>query len=307
MVFAQKPAPIQVTWLGYVNTTGLSAIDYRLTDIIADPIGEADDLHSETLLRLPNGFQCYKGDQTVIANVNLPQKSNGYITFGSFNNLSKVTPEVIQVWSKILQSVPNSQLILKGSLLNHGKKQLLELFNKEGISEDQIKLYGMLPNKDDHLKLYNAIDIGLDPFPFNGATTTCEALWMGVPVITLLGDRHVARVGASILTNIGLTDFIAQDIDDYVELAIKMAANTDYLQETRQGLRERMESSPLCNGKSFACDIENAYQDMWNKYLKQNEAHNDLDNTVINTTKSIETLDSDLDEYKKDERHRYGT
>ena len=130
---------------------------------------------------------------------------------------------------------------------------------------------------------------------------------MGVPVITLLGDRHVARVGASILTNIGLTDFIAQDIDDYVELAIKMAANTDYLQETRQGLRERMESSPLCNGKSFACDIENAYQDMWNKHLKQNEAHNDLDNTVINTTKSIETLDSDLDEYKKDERHRYGT
>ena len=163
------------------------------------------------------------------------------------------------------------------------------------------------PNKDDHLTLYNAIDIGLDPFPFNGATTTCEALWMGVPVITLLGDRHVARVGASILTNIGLTDFIAQDIDDYVELAIKMAANTDYLQETRQGLRERMESSPLCNGKSFACDIENAYQDMWNKHLKQNEAHNDLDNTVINTTKSIETLDSDLDEYKKDERHRYGT
>ena len=267
LVFAQKPAPIQVTWLGYVNTTGLSAIDYRLTDIIADPIGEADDLHSETLLRLPNGFQCYKGDQTVIANVNLPQKSNGYITFGSFNNLSKVTPEVIQVWSKILHAIPNSQLILKGSQLKHDTTQFIKLFNKEGISEDQIKLYGMLPNKDDHLKLYNAIDIGLDPFPFNGATTTCEALWMGVPVITLLGDRHVARVGASILTNIGLTDFIAQDIDDYVELAIKMAANTDYLQETRQGLRERMESSPLCNGKSFACDIENAYQDMWNKYV----------------------------------------
>jgi predicted O-linked N-acetylglucosamine transferase (SPINDLY family) len=279
-----------------VNTTGLSAIDYRLTDIIADPVGEADDLHSETLLRLPNGFQCYKGDQTVIANVNLSQKSNGYITFGSFNNLSKVTPEVIQVWSKILQSVPTSRLILKNSQLNHGKKQLLELFKQEGIAEDRIKLYGALASIEDHLTLYNAIDIGLDPFPFNGATTTCEALWMGVPVITLLGDRHVARVGASILTNIGLTDFIAQDIDDYVELAIKMAANTDYLQETRQSLRERMESSPLCNGKSFACDIENAYQDMWNKHLKQNEAHNDLDNIVINTTKSIETLDSDLDE-----------
>ena len=307
LVFAQKPAPIQVTWLGYPNTTGLSAIDYRLTDIIADPIGEADDLHSETLLRLPNGFQCYKGDQTVIADVNLPQKSNGYITFGSFNNLSKVTPEVIKAWSKILHAVPISRLILKNSQLNHGKKQLLELFKQEGIAEDQIKLYGTLASMEEHLKLYSAIDIGLDPFPFNGATTTCEALWMGVPVITLLGDRHVGRVGASILTNVGLTDFIAQDIDDYVELAIKMASNIEYLQDIRQGLRKKMESSPLCNGKSFACDIENAYQDMWSKYLKQNEVHNDLDNTVINTTKSITSLDSDLDEYKKDERHRYGT
>jgi protein O-GlcNAc transferase len=307
LVFAQKPAPIQVTWLGYPNTTGLSAIDYRLTDIIADPIGEADDLHSETLLRLPNGFQCYKGDQTVIADVNLPQKSNGYITFGSFNNLSKVTPEVIQVWSKILHAIPTSRLILKNSQLNHGKKQLLELFKQEGIAEDQIKLYGTLASMEEHLKLYSAIDIGLDPFPYNGATTTCEALWMGVPVITLLGDRHVGRVGASILTNVGLTDFIAQDIDHYVELAIKMASNIEYLQDIRQGLRKKMESSPLCNGKSFACDIENAYQDMWNKYLKQNEVHNNLDNTVINTTKSITSLDSDLDEYKKDERHRYGT
>ena len=267
LVFAQKPAPIQVTWLGYPNTTGLSAIDYRLTDIIADPVGEADDLHSETLVRLPNGFQCYKGDQTVIADVNLPQKSNGYITFGSFNNLSKVSPEIIKLWSKILQSVPNSQLILKGSHLNHDTTRYIKLFNKEGISENQIKLYGRLPNKIDHLKLYNSIDIGLDPFHYNGATTTCEALWMGVPVITLLGDRHVGRVGASILTNVGLTDFIAQDIDDYVELAIKMAGNIEYLEKTRQGLRERMESSPLCNGKSFACNIENAYQDMWNKYI----------------------------------------
>ena len=116
---------------------------------------------------------------------------------------------------------------------------------------------------EEHLKLYNAIDIGLDPFPFNGATTTCEALWMGVPVITLLGDRHVGRVGASILKNVGLTDFIAQDIDGYIELAINMADNINYLQEIRQGLRERMQSSPLCDGNSFASDVENAYQDMW--------------------------------------------
>jgi protein O-GlcNAc transferase len=133
----------------------------------------------------------------------------------------------------------------------------------------------------DHLELYNTIDIGLDPFPFNGATTTCEALWMGVPVITLLGDRHVGRVGASILTNVGLKDFIAQDIDDYIKLAIKMAANTDYLQEIRQGLRERMQKSPLCDGTLFAKDVEKAYQYMWRKNTNDIELNN-IDNTTIN-------------------------
>jgi predicted O-linked N-acetylglucosamine transferase (SPINDLY family) len=121
---------------------------------------------------------------------------------------------------------------------------------------------------DDHLELYNAIDIGLDPFPFNGATTTCEALWMGVPVITLLGDRHVGRVGASILTNVGLTDFIAQDINNYIKLAVEMAANTNYLKEIRKTLRERMQGAPLCDARSFASDVETAYQDMWRKYQK---------------------------------------
>jgi len=267
LIFAQKPAPIQVTWLGYVNTTGLSAIDYRFTDIITDPIGDADELHSETLLRLTNGFQCYKGDETIFMERKLPQKSNGYITFGSFNNFSKVTPEIIKVWSKILQSVPNSHLILKNPHISHEKKQYLELFKEEGIPEDRIKLYKTSTRMEEHLKLYNAMDIGLDPFPFNGATTTCEALWMGVPVITLIGDRHVGRVGASILRNVGLSDFIAQDVDGYIKLAINMADNINYLQEIRQGLRERMQSSPLCDHISFTNDVENAYQGMWQKYL----------------------------------------
>jgi len=267
LVFAQKPAPIQVTWLGYPNTTGLSAIDYRFTDIIADPIGEADNLHSETLLRLPNGFQCYKGSKTVFVDINLPQKRQGYITFGSFNNLLKVTPEVINVWSRILHKIPTSRLLLKSSQLNNKASHYLKLFNKEGISKDRIKLYGMLPNKNEHLELYNSIDIGLDPFPFNGATTTCEALWMGVPVITLLGDSHAGRVGASILTNVGLRDFIAQDIHSYIALAIEMADNTNYIQKIRRGLRKKMQKSPLCDASSFAKDIEKTYQDIWHKYL----------------------------------------
>ena len=144
---------------------------------------------------------------------------------------------------------------------------MLQLFKQEGISEDRIEYYGRLPSDHEHLELYGAIDIGLDPFPYNGVTTTCEALWMGVPVITLAGDRHAGRVGASILTNVGLTDFIAQDIDGYIQLAVEMAANPTYLQEIRRGLRKRMLGSPLCDGSSFANDIEKAYQQMWQTSL----------------------------------------
>ena len=270
LLFAMKPAPIQVSWLGYPNTTGLSAIDYRFTDISADPLGEADELHSETLLRLPNGFLCYKGNKEAYVNNSLPHEKCGHITFGSFNNFSKLTPEVIKVWSSILHAVPKSRLILKSSQLNRNSERNLELFKKEGVSKKQIKLYDKTPSMAEHLKLYNSIDIGLDPFPYNGTTTTCDALWMGVPVITLLGDRHASRVGASILTNIGLSDFIAQDVDGYINLAIKMTTNINYLQGIRQGLRDKMVSSPLCNAPAFANDIENAYKAIWNKYLINN-------------------------------------
>ena len=267
LVFAQKPSPVQAAWLGYPNTTGLSAIDYRFTDTIADPIGEADELHSETLLRLPNGFLCYQGNERVLVDIELPQKSREQITFGSFNNLSKLTPEVIKTWSKILHAVPTSRLVLKSSGLSSHATCYHELL-REGIAKERIECYGKFLGVDEHLGLYNTIDIGLDPFPYNGTTTTCEALWMGVPVIALLGDRHAGRVGASILTNVGLTDFIAKDTDGYIQLAVEMAANTNYLKEIRKGLRERMQGAPLCDARSFASDVETAYQDMWRKYLK---------------------------------------
>ena len=268
LVFAQKPAPIQVTWLGYPNTTGLSSIDYRFTDIIADPIGEADDLHSEKLLRLPNGFLCFQGNEKVLSKSDPPQTHYDYITFGSFNNLSKITSEVIDVWSKILNLIPKSHLILKCRKLKHNKDYYYELFKNKGIDKDRIQLYEHLPSTSDHLELYNSVDIGLDPFPYNGATTTCEALWMGVPVITLLGDRHVGRVGASILTNVGLKDFIARDIDSYINLAVKMSANTKKLKEIRMTLRRQMQELPLCDARSFADNVETAYKDMWRNYQK---------------------------------------
>ena len=268
LVFAQKPAPIQVTWLGYPNTTGLSSIDYRFTDIIADPIGEADDLHSEKLLRLPNGFLCFQGNEKVLSKSDPPQTHYDYITFGSFNNLSKITSEVIDVWSKILNLIPKSHLILKCRKLKHNKDYYYELFKNKGIDKERIQLYEHLPSTSDHLELYNSIDIGLDPFPYNGATTTCEALWMGVPVITLLGDRHVGRVGASILTNVGLKDFIARDIDSYINLAVKMSANTKKLKEIRMTLRRQMQESLLCDARSFADNVETSYKDMWHNYQK---------------------------------------
>ncbi|MDA7583220.1 hypothetical protein N8698_03000 [Candidatus Pelagibacter sp.] len=266
LVFAQKPSPIQVTWLGYPNTTGLSAIDYRFTDIIADPKGEADELHSEKLLRLPNGFQCYQGNEKINVNIESPQDRCHRITFGSFNNISKITTEVIKTWSKILHAVPKSRLVLKLPMLENNISYYHKLFIQEGIAKERTEFYQRLSSIEEHLKLYNTIDISLDPFPYNGATTTCESLWMGVPVITLLGDRHVGRVGASIMTNVGLTNFIAHDINAYIDFAIKMSANTKYLKKLRAGLRERMQSAPLCDALSFAGDVETAYLNIFDKY-----------------------------------------
>ena len=266
LIFAQKPSPIQVTWLGYPNTTGLSTIDYRFTDIIADPIGEADNFHSETLFRLPNGFLCYQGNEKILVDVDLPQKKCEQITFGSFNNISKITPIVIKTWSKILHRVPKSRLVLKLPKLNSDTALYHELFNQEGIAKERVEFRKRSSSIEEHLNLYNTIDISLDSFPYNGATTTCEALWMGVPVITLLGDRHVGRVGASILSSVSLTDFITNDIDGYIELAVKISSNKNYLKELRVGLRERMQKSHLCNAFSFTKDIETAYQDIWHKY-----------------------------------------
>ncbi len=267
-VFTYKPAPIQVTWLGYPNTTGLSGMDYRFTDNVADPVGEADKWYTEELVRLPNGFLCYQGDDQVDFESKLPSRERGYITFGSFNNLIKVTSKVVKLWSDILKEVPGSHLLLKSKQLadEATKLRFLELFEKEGVGKERLEFYAQLPKDEDHLALYSKIDIGLDPFPFNGVTTTCEALWMGVPTVTLLGDRHAGRVCASIMEYVDLSEFIAKDLASYVELAVQHANDPEHLSSVRQGLRARMKTSKLCNASSFTLDIENAYKKMWEKY-----------------------------------------
>jgi protein O-GlcNAc transferase len=272
-MFAHKPAPIQVSWLGYPNTTGLQAMDYRFTDRIADPPDRDDAFYSEELVRLKDCFLCYQPHEHSPKVAPLPFVKNDIITFGSFNNAAKINQGVIKAWSKILLGVPDSRLVLKTKQLDteHVVKRITAMFAEEGIASERIELLAMITDKYDHLALYNEIDVALDPFPYNGTTTTCEALWMGVPVVSLSGDRHSGRVGASILHAIGMQDIlVAESIESYIELVVNIAGEKELLIDLRKNLRQQMKSSPLCDAKSFAKKVEDAYQDMWAGLLRKN-------------------------------------
>lgn len=270
-VLAQKPAPVQATWLGYPNTSGLSTVDYRITDAIADPQGESDRLNTEHLIRLENGFLCYQGDQNLPVFEEIPYDRNGYITFGSFNNYVKVTNEVINLWAKILLAVPYSKLLLKSEQFSDQgmRARCLSLFSQQGISADRLILQGMLAKVSEHMAFYAEVDLALDPFPYNGTTTTFEALWMGVPTVTYSGKVHASRVGASILSRIDLHDYISYSPEEYLEIAKSKAEAHDSLRELRRGLRKRMLESSLCDGNNFARQIEKAYQFMWQNYCRK--------------------------------------
>ncbi len=268
LVFAYKPAPIQVSWLGYPNTTGMRAIDYRLTDAVADPQGEADNFHSEKLIRLEHGFLCYQPDASAPEVAAPPCLERDNVMFGSFNNLAKVTPEVIKVWAEILHKQPRSRLLLKSKGLadSEGRERYLLLFAEEGISAERLELHGWLPDPKNHLELYNRVDIGLDSFPYNGTTTTCEALWMGVPVVTLSGDRHAARVGASILHRVGLGESVAHSKEEYIALAVALAQDRQRLLTLRSSLRQKMRESQLLDKKLFTASLERVYRRMWKEW-----------------------------------------
>jgi len=267
-VFARRPAPIQATWLGYPNTTGLPVIDYRITDAVADPEAETDQYYSETLIRLPHGFLCYAPNTDTPGVASLPASESGTVTFGSFNNLAKLNPRVIAVWSRILDCVPNSRLLLKGKQLSDEltPKRLFALFSQNGICADRIQMMPTMRTVTEHLNLYRAVDIGLDPFPYNGTATTCEALWMGVPVICLGGDRHASRVGASILTRIGCEDLIANTEKDYIKKALELAGNLKRLAGLRTGMRLKMQHSSLGDAEGFGHTMEKIFRKMWQNY-----------------------------------------
>lgn len=266
LVFASKPAPVQVSWIGFFFTTGIKEIDYILMDATAVPDGE-ECYFTEKVIRLPETRFCYEPPKTAPEIVSPPALKNGYITFGSFNNLAKVTPDVIKAWAQIMRSTPNSRIILKSHVLgnNHVKIRIAGQFAAEGISQERLDLRGVSP----HIKMlaeYGDMDIALDPFPFNGGLTSCEALWMGVPVLTVFGNRPIARQSAGFLKTIGLEGFIAKDVQDCCNLAIKWSNNISELTLIRDGLRQKMNSSLLCNGKLFTENLEKAYRDMWREW-----------------------------------------
>lgn len=264
-VFALKPAPVQVTYLGYPDTTGLDAMDFRITDTLADPPGRSDLLASETLLRIEPPFLCYASSPDAPQIGPLSALRNGCITFGSFNNLLKVSEPVLREWAAILRAVPGSRIELKTFAKSEGANELRlrEILEHEGITQDRIVIRGMIPGTHAFLDLYNNIDIALDTFPYHGTTTTCEALWMGVPVITLAGQTHVSRVGVSLLSSVGLPELVAANFQEYRDKAVALANDIPRLKILRAGLRKRVAASSLADAKAFTRRFESALQSIW--------------------------------------------
>ena len=262
--FALKPAPLQVTWLGYPNTTGLERMDLRISDAWADPV-DATNWHSEKVLRLPDGFLCYQPGAEAPDVVETPMARRGYPTFGCFNALAKLSDSTLRLWAEILRRLPEARLYLKTWAFGDeaAKKMVVQRLQASGLPVDRLQLSSWVESDGDHLGLYSQIDIALDPFPYNGTTTTCEAMWMGVPVMALEGTRHSARVGSSLLHQVGLPELIATNESDYVEKAVALGGNVERLKALRSSLRGRMLDSPLCNGPAFAKKFENALRSVW--------------------------------------------
>jgi predicted O-linked N-acetylglucosamine transferase (SPINDLY family) len=263
--FATKPAPVQVTWIGYPNTTGMHAIDYRLTDAFADPPGATEQWHTETLFRLPETFLCYRPVSETPAVVPSPVAGGAPFTFGSFNNMAKINPALVELWSRILLAAPTTRLYLKNRALGEPQAQqlLIEQFARHGVTADRLILRGQLPGMTEHLAAYGDVDLALDTYPYHGTTTTCESLWMGVPVVSLAGLTHVSRVGCSLLRHAGLGDFVATSDQDYVNKAVWLAAHWAEWVRLRETLRTRLASSPLMDERGFVQNLEHAYRTMW--------------------------------------------
>lgn len=265
-VFAEKPAPVQFTWLAYPGTTGVDGVDYRITDPHLDPPGAALP-YSEQSLWMPATFWCYDpaGDEAIVNE--LPAARNGYVTFGCLNNFIKVNRQVLEVWARVLAAVPNSQLLL---LAPEGwsREFVAEVFASAGVSLNRVEFVGQR-DRHEYLALYNRIDVALDTFPYNGHTTSLDSFWMGVPVITLVGNTIVGRAGLCLAKNLDLNELVAHDSNQFVDIAARLAADLPRLGELRAGLRSRMEASPMMDAPGFTRALEGLYREAWQRWCSQ--------------------------------------
>lgn len=268
-LFARRAAPVQVSWLGYFNTTGLTSIDYLISDPITIP--PIDDRYfTEQVFRLPNCRFCYQPMSNAPDVVPTPARRNGYLTFGSFNNIQKITPEVIALWSRLLLEIPEARIVLKSKLFKDEivKDDFIHRFALQGVVAERIELR---PKSSyvDMMAEYGDIDLALDTFPYNGGATTCEALWMGVPVVTLEGGTPISRQSKAFLHTIGYPEWVASTADEYIEIIQRLTCDLEALQLIRAGLRQRMSDSPLCDGKKFTNHLEAAYRQMWQRWCSE--------------------------------------
>ncbi len=267
LVFARKPAPVQVSWLAYPGTTGLSTVDYRLTDPYIDPPGLHDQYYSEESIRLPDAFWCYDPLAGEPAKSALPAVDNGFITFGCLNNFCKVNDSVLKLWAQVLKAVESSRLLLLAPV-GSVRPRTWDLLEREGVQRDRVTFVARQP-RPRYLELYHRIDIGLDTFPYNGHTTSLDAFWMGVPVVTFVGTTPVARAGLSLLTNLGLPELVAETPDQFVSIAAALAGDVPRLCELRATLRQRLQASPLMDAPRFARMVEAAYCEVWRRWCKK--------------------------------------
>jgi predicted O-linked N-acetylglucosamine transferase (SPINDLY family) len=268
IVLARRPAPILITYLGYPGTTGLDTVNYRFTDAWADPEGVTDELHTEELVRLPTGFLTFQPSSAPPL-TDAPASKNGFITFGCFNNLPKVTPTTMRLWASVLKAIPDARLVVKNrSFLDQETREETRLaLIGVGVDPERLDLLEWIDGRRDHLQAYHLIDVALDTYPYHGTTTTCEALWMGVPVITLAGPMHTSRVGVSLLSQIEMPELIAQNPDEFVEIAQRLASDIPAIESLRQDLRVKMLGSPLFDYATLARNFEVAFRAMWHHWL----------------------------------------
>jgi protein O-GlcNAc transferase len=263
-VFARRAAPVQATWLGYINSSGMTAMDYRLSDAVLDPPGESDAHGTEAVVRLPQTYWCYRPPVRIaVADAN--QAAEGEIRFGSFNRYPKLSPATVRLWGTLLRELPQSRLTVVTVPEGVSQRTLLERFAAEGVDAARIELAPRLAQHD-YYAAFRSVDVCLDPTPYSGATTTCDALWMGVPVVTMKGVTPISRSAASILTGAGLQAWIADTAEDYVRIALELAGRGRADAARRLGLRERFSASPVMDEAVYTRDVEKAYRAMWTQW-----------------------------------------